>query len=66
MENLVILMKMIACLIGGIAVGNWFLTRVKRGHQRGDPWYKAYYSPPGLIILLAVFLLPLFLWYTQG
>ena len=65
MEKLVLLVKMIACLAGGVAVGNWLFTRVRQGHRRGDPWYKAYLSAPGLVVILALILLPTLLWLTR-
>lgn len=65
MENLILLAKMIAALVLGAAVGNWFLSKVKQGKANGDPLYKAYLSLPGVIILLALFGLPLTLWLTK-
>ena len=65
MANLVLLVKMIACLAGGIALGNWFLNRVRQGKRRGEPWYKAYMSAPGLVVILALILLPTVLWLTR-
>lgn len=64
MENLVLLMKMMACLIGGIAVGNWFFSKARQGQRQQAPWYQAYFSVPGLIIILALIFLPIFLWLT--
>ncbi len=61
MANLIALLKMIAVLILGAAVGNWFLRRVKQGRARGEAWYRAYLSVPGLIVLLALLGLPIFL-----
>jgi len=65
MENLISLAKMAVCLIGGVAVGSWFLSRARQGHARGEAWYKPYLSPPGLIILAALILLPLILWLIK-
>ena len=62
MPKMIMLLKMVACLAGAIALGNWFLTRARRGHARGEPWYRAYLSAPGLIILAVLFGLPLLLW----
>lgn len=64
MENLILLLKMIACLVAGMAVGNWFLSKAREGHLRGDPWYKTYVSVPGLIVLSALLALPVILWLT--
>lgn len=66
MAEIILLFKMIACLAGSIAVGNWFLLKVRRGHARGEAWYKAYLTPPGLIILSALVVLPLIMWLTAN
>ncbi len=66
MESLLLLLKMIVCLVGGVAVGRWFLSKVREGHVRGEPWYKAYASLPGLIILAALLLLPFILWFARS
>jgi hypothetical protein len=64
MSNLVMLLKMVACLMAGIALGNWFLTKARRGQARGDAWYKAYLSAPGLIIMTSLLGLLVMLWLT--
>lgn len=64
MSNLILLAKMVACLAAGIALGNWFLTKARQGQARGDAWYKAYLTPPGLIILASLIVLPMVLWLT--
>ncbi|MFO8048818.1 MAG: hypothetical protein R6U29_07280 [Desulfosudaceae bacterium] len=59
MENLILIVKMVAALLAGVAVGNWFLREAKRVKARGAPWYQAYLTLPGLIILAAIVGLPL-------
>ncbi len=66
MQGLIVLMKMVAVVLAGIAVGNWFLTKVKEGRARSDPWYKAYLTVPGLIILVAVLGLPVAWWLLNA
>lgn len=66
MENLIILSKMIAVLLLGVAIGNWFFNKVKQGKAAGAPWYKAYLSLPGIVILIALFGLPIVLWLTTS
>lgn len=65
MENMIMLAKMIVVLLLGVAIGNWFFTKVKQGKAAGAPWYKAYLSLPGIIIILALFGLPVVLWLTN-
>ncbi|MEW6078742.1 MAG: hypothetical protein AB1724_13080 [Thermodesulfobacteriota bacterium] len=64
MTNLILLAKMVACLMVSIALGNWFLTKARAANARGDAWYKAYISLPGLIVLASLLGLPLLLWLT--
>jgi len=40
-------------------LGNWFQKELKNARIRGLPWYRPYLSPPGLLIILAVLLLPI-------
>ena len=41
-------------LITAIIIGNWFLAEAKKAHRLKQPWYKPYFSIPGLIILIAL------------
>ena len=58
--NAFTLMKYAAVLIASIIIGNWFLGEVRKAKINKAPWYKPYFSLPGLIILAAL-LLPLVL-----
>jgi len=55
------LIKIIALLIAAVIVGRWFLTEVKKAKHHGEPWYRAYFSPPGIIILIAL-IAPILIW----
>ena len=59
MANLITLFKIIAVLTAAGLLGNWFLSEVKKSKLKGDPGYKAYFSLPGIIIILLVLLLPI-------
>ena len=65
MEQLVLLFKTIPILIAAILLGNWFLSELKRTNAAGKPWYTAYLSVPGLLILLAVLVVPCLAWLTN-
>ena len=54
--------KAIALLLAAGILGNWFLSEVKKAKIQKEPWYKAYLSPPGLIILAVILLLPPLIW----
>jgi hypothetical protein len=52
------ILKMAAVLIGAALLGNWFLDEVRKARRGGKPWYQPYVSPPGLLILALIILLP--------
>ncbi len=62
MENIAHILKLIPILVAAILLGNWFLSELKRANATGKPWYTAYLSIPGLLILLAVLVIPIVLW----
>ena len=54
-------LKMVAVLVGAMLLGNMFMGELHKVRRQGLPLYKAYLTPPGIVIVLAI-LLPLFLW----
>ena len=62
MKNIVLFLKIIPVLIAAILLGNWFLAELKRANATGKPWYTAYLSVPGLLVLLAILVIPILLW----
>ena len=62
MENIAHILKAIPILIAAILLGNWFLAELKRANATGKPWYTAYLSIPGLLIVLAILVVPIVLW----
>ena len=65
MANIVQILKIIPILIAAILLGNWFLAELKRANATDKPWYSAYLSIPGLLILLAILVIPIALWLTS-
>ena len=55
------LIQYAAVLVAAMIIGNWFLVEVKKAKSAKQPWYKPYFSIPGLIILAALCLPLLFL-----
>jgi hypothetical protein len=51
----------VVTLILAVIIGNLFLAEVKKARERKDPWYKPYFSLPGLLILAAL-CIPVLLW----
>lgn len=65
MENLIILIKIMAiCSAAGI-LGSWFSSEVKKNKLKGEPAYKAYLTPPGILISILVIFLPIFAWLLK-
>jgi hypothetical protein len=59
------IIKIIAPLVAAILVGNWFMSEVKKARFKGAPWYQAYVSIPGLVIIMAI-ILPIVLWIIKS
>ncbi len=67
METSVVnILKLISALTAAIIIGNWFQKEVRKARVNGEAWYKAYYSPPGLIIITSVIILPLLVWVIKN
>jgi hypothetical protein len=64
MTLLIIAAKLISVLLGAAILGNWFLSEFKKSRRRNLPWYTAYLSPPGLLILAAL-LVPVIYWLAR-
>ena len=64
MPSLIQAIKLAAVLAAAALLGNWFLAELKKARRRGLPWYSAYLSPPGLLILAAL-LVPLVYWLAR-
>jgi len=62
--TLTTIVRIIAPLLAAIFVGNWFMSEVKKARFKGAPWYQAYLSIPGLLIILAI-LIPVILWIIK-
>ena len=62
--TLTTIIRIIAPLVAAILVGNWFMSEVKKARFKGAPWYQAYVSIPGLLIILVI-LLPIVLWIIK-
>lgn len=65
MSTLIEILKLVAILVAAILLGNWFLAEVRTGRIKGKPWYHAYVSTPGILIILALLVLPFIIWISQ-
>lgn len=65
MTTLSQIIKMVAVLAAAALLGNWFLSELRSARHSGKPWYAAYLTPPGILIILAAVILPLTAWYLN-
>ncbi len=59
------IIKVIAILSAAALLGNWFLKELQSARRRGKPWFAAYLTPPGILVMLAAIFLPLAAWYFK-
>ncbi|MGD9330675.1 MAG: hypothetical protein PVJ53_05145 [Desulfobacterales bacterium] len=57
------ILKMIAVLAAAAMLGNWFLSELRSARRMGKPWFAAYLTPPGILIILAAIVTPLAVWF---
>ncbi|CAD7849514.1 MAG: hypothetical protein [Olavius algarvensis Delta 4 endosymbiont] len=62
---LVTIIKAVAVLIAALILGNSFLGELKKARTLGLPWYKPYLSPAGIVILIAILVIPILLKIMQ-
>lgn len=62
MDVLIGLIKIIALLAAAGILGHWFLSEVKKTKALGRAWYRPYLSPPGIMIIVAIFAIPIIAW----
>jgi hypothetical protein len=63
--TLLAVIKAAAVLAAAIMLGNWFMAELKKARRHKAPWYKPYVSPPGLLMLFLILVLPLVFWLAS-
>jgi hypothetical protein len=58
------ILKVMAVSLAAAILGNWFLSEFKKTRRRKLPWYSAYLTPPGLLVLASL-ALPLLYWLAR-
>jgi hypothetical protein len=53
------IIRLIAVLLAACILGNWYLAEYKKARAAHLPSYRAYFSLPGILIIVLVLLLPL-------
>jgi hypothetical protein len=64
MPYLIEALRLAAVVAAAALLGNWFLTELRKTRRQNLPWYHAYISPPGLLILAAL-TVPLLYWLAH-
>lgn len=64
MNAIVEALRLLSVLLAAAILGHWFLAEVRAARRRGRPWYAAYLSTPGLLVLAAL-ALPLLWWLAR-
>lgn len=60
------IIQIIAVLIAASILGNWYLAEYRKARAANLPPYRAYFSLPGIIIILLVLLLPILVRFIQS
>ena len=47
------LVKYVPVLIASLMLGNWFMVEAKKVKAKQKPWYAAYATVPGILVVLA-------------
>ncbi|MGD9368276.1 MAG: hypothetical protein PVH87_21430 [Desulfobacteraceae bacterium] len=52
-------LQYLSVLIAAVILGNWYLAEYKKAKRARLPWHRAYFSLPGILIILLILLLPI-------
>ena len=62
MSGILDLLKLIPVLVAALMIGSWFQSELRKVRASGQPMHKAYFSIPGILIILSVLGLPIAVW----
>lgn len=65
MEYVIQAVQLVAAIGAAVILGKWFLAEQKKARAQKAPWYREYVSPPGLMIILAILVIPLLVRFLQ-
>jgi hypothetical protein len=63
-EQFLSVIKLVPVMIAAILLGSWFLAELRKAKKLNKPWWSAYLSIPGILILIALSL-PIFIRFFQ-
>ena len=52
------ILQFISVLVAAGILGNWYLAEYRKARTQGLPLYRAYFSLPGILIILLILFLP--------
>jgi len=58
LKNITLLIQAVCALGAAIIVGNWFLAENRKAKRAGKKWYAVYLTPPGILIIAIILILP--------
>ncbi len=58
-------LPLICALVAAGVLGNWYLSEYRRVRATPLPWYRAYLTLPGILILVLFILLPVLAKYIK-
>jgi hypothetical protein len=53
------ILQLVCVLVAASILGQWYLSEYRKARLAGQPWYRAYLTLPGVLIILLMLLLPL-------
>lgn len=53
------ILQFICVLLAAAILGQWYLAEYRKARMAGLPWYRTYFSLPGILIVLLILLLPI-------
>ncbi|MBT8341270.1 MAG: hypothetical protein HKP58_03450 [Desulfatitalea sp.] len=66
MEAFTQIVQAISILVAAAIIGSWFLNELQKARSLRKPWYAPYLSPPGVMIIAAILLLPWILLFNKS
>ncbi len=65
MESVPVILKVVAIGVAVLILGRWFRAEQKKCIMERKPIQNAYFSTPGIIIMVIMLTLPVVVWWMQ-
>ena len=53
------ILQFICVLVAASILGQWYLAEYRKARIKALPWYRTYFSLPGILIVVLILLLPI-------